>query len=321
MRNQEMRGLAGSGWAIPTALNFSVAAIHLLMNFYLLFFLPFFLLPINPWWALTLVPIAALSNPFWSLIHETVHDMFHPSSRINRAAGRVLSVFFGSPWRVLRLSHLLHHKLNRAPLEGTELYDAGESTRIKAGVGYYFQILGGLYLLEIISPLPFFLPRRLLRLLERRFTKREDLSGMLVRGLTQGGSVREMRVDGIAIAALFGLSAFCYGEHWRLLAMALEARAFLISFLDNVYHYRTPVNDVFYANNLRLPRLLARALLHFNLHGIHHRNPAIPWIRLPEVFEEQAKKFDGDYFAAAVRQLRGPVPLSDLPRWRPAANG
>lgn len=316
-----MEGSGPSARAIPAALNLSLAGMHLLMSLYLLFFLPIFLLPLNPWWALTLVPIAALSNPFWSLIHEAVHDMFHPSSRINKAAGRVLSVFFGSPWRVLRLSHLLHHKLNRTPLEGTELYDAGESTRIKAGVGYYFQILGGLYLLEIISPLPFFLPRRLLRLLERRFTKREDLSGMLVKGLMQGESVREMRVDGIAIAALFGLSAFCYGEHWRLLAMALVARAFLISFLDNVYHYRTPVNDVFYANNLWLPGLLASALLHFNIHGIHHRNPAIPWIRLPEVFEEQAKKFDGDFFTAAVRQLRGPVPLSDLPRWRPVANG
>ena len=221
---------------------------------------------------------------------------------------------------MLRLSHLLHHKLNRSPLEGTELYDAEKISWSKASIGYYFQILGGLYLFEVISPLPFLLPRRFLHLLEQRFTRRDDLSGMLVRSLMRDESVREMRVDGVAILVLFGTSAFCYGEHWQLLVMALIVRAFLISFLDNVYHYRTPVNDVFYANNLWLPRPLAKAFLHFNLHGIHHRNPTIPWVKLPETFGREARTFDGNYFSAAVRQLQGPVSLSALPQWRLAVD-
>ena len=63
-----------------------------------------------------------------------------------------------------------------------------------------------------------------------------------------------------------------------LLFLALLARGFLISFLDNVYHYETPVSDVFYAKNLRLAAPLAKLLLNFNFHGIHHVNPAIPWL-------------------------------------------
>ena len=306
--------------ALPYKLNVTLAAGHILINLYQFFILPLYFLPRSPWWALTLAPVAALNNPFWSLIHEAIHDMLHPSSRINAATGRVLSIFFGSPFRVLRFSHLMHHKFNRTPLEGTELYDPERSSRFRAAPGYYFQILGGLYLLEFISPLIFFLPRRLLRDLVRRFFAGETLGGILFRSLMGDGAIREMRTDGLAVFALFGLSAFCYGEYWGLLVAALAVRAFLISFLDNVYHYRTPVNDVFYANNLRLSRPLARMLLHFNLHGIHHRNTTVPWIKLPEVFGRESAQFGGDYFAAAVGQLWGPASLSELPQWRPAAD-
>jgi len=304
----------------PTGLNFYLAAGHLLANLYQFFLLPLYLLPLSGWWGLTLVPLALLSNSFWSLIHEAIHDSFHPASRINRLAGRLLSVFFGGPFCVLRLSHLLHHKFNRTPLEGTELYQPERGSRARAGVGYYLQILGGLYLIEAISSWPFFFPRKLLRLLERRFFSRDNLSGILWRSLMKDETIREVRLDGAVILALWGVSAVCYGGNWRLLAGALFLRAFLISFLDNVYHYRTPVNDIWYARNLRLPQWTARMLLHFNLHGVHHRSPALPWTLLPEAFAAQSGHYDGDYFVAALRQLSGPVPLSDLPAAGAAAH-
>jgi fatty acid desaturase len=302
--------------AIPTTLNLILAAFHILLNVFQLFLLPLYLLPLSPWWGLTLVPAAMLNNPFWSLIHEAIHDMLIPSSRVNQVLGRLLSVLFGSPFRVLRLSHLLHHKLNRSPLEGTELYDPNKTSWIRASAGYYFQILGGLYLLEVISPVPFFLPRRLLGRLNGRFFSRPTLSGMLMKGLLRDEAIQEMRRDGIAIVALFALSVVCYGEYWPLWVAALVARAFLISFLDNVYHYGTPVNDTFYADNLRLPDSMSVALLHFNLHGIHHRNPAIPWTGLPDMFQKDKKNYDGAYLTSAFRQLYGPVPLSELMRRR-----
>lgn len=312
---------ASSVKAIPRQLNHSLAAVHLLLNLYQFFVLPLYLLPLSPWWALTLVPVVALSNPFWSLIHEAIHDLFHPSSHVNALVGRLLAVFFGSPFRVLRLSHLMHHRLNRSPLEGTELYDRNKTSRMRAGLGYYFQILGGLYLFEFISSLPFFLPRKFLNFLVRRFFSGRTLAGMLVRSLVTEESIREIRVDGLMVLGLLGLSAACYGENWEFLGTALMARAFLISFLDNVYHYRTPLDDVLYADNLWLPRSLSRALLHFNLHGIHHRNPSIPWIRLPEIFAGESRRFDGSYVAAALRQLSGPISLWELPRCRDSVAG
>jgi fatty acid desaturase len=134
-----------------------------------------------------------------------------------------------------------------------------------------------------------------------------------MRNWTQDEALRENRIDGVFIVAWFGLSLICYGSYWPLLLAVLSARGFLISFLDNVYHYRTPVNDIFFARNLWLPNPLAAGLLNFNFHGIHHQNPAIPWISLPRVFRQQRQIFHGNYFTAAARQLRGPVALQDLP--------
>ncbi|MGZ8423516.1 MAG: hypothetical protein ACXWYD_01045 [Candidatus Binatia bacterium] len=71
------------------------------------------------------------------------------------------------------------------------------------------------------------------------------------------------------------------------------------------------------AKNLSLPGPLAGLLLNFNLHGIHHINPAISWIDLPKAFDAQAGKYHGGYFAAALRQLRGPMALQDLPQGAP----
>ena len=297
---------------IAVAVNLSLAGLHILANLYQFFLLPLFLFPSSPWWALTLLPLAALNNPFWSLLHEAIHDMFHPSRRINRWAGRLLAVFFGSPFLVLRLSHLLHHKLNRSPVEATELYAPEKTSKARASLGYFAHILGGLYLLELASPLLFFLPKAILRRMEKKYFSGADLPGNLMRGLMREEGIREMRVDGLVILALLAASAASYGARWPWLAVILLARAFLISFLDNVYHYGTPVDDTFYARNLSLPRVFSAGLLHFNLHGIHHRNPAIPWAGLSEAFRREAGVFEGNYFLAALSQFSGPLTRSEM---------
>jgi fatty acid desaturase len=300
--------------SIPAALNLSLAGLHVAVNLYQLFFLPLVLLPSSRWWALTLVPLALLNNPFWSLLHEAIHDMLHPSRRANRLAARLLAIFFGSPFLILRLSHLLHHKLNRSPVEATELYAPEKNSKARASVGYFAHILGGLYLLELASPLLFFLPRFVLRRMERKYFTGADLPGNLMRGLMRDEATREMRLDGLAVLALLAASAACYGVDWPMLAGVFLARAFFISFLDNVYHYGTPIDDTFYARNLSLPAVCSAGLLNFNLHGIHHRNPAIPWVGLPQVFRQQAAQFEGNYFSAAARQFCGPMKRSELSR-------
>lgn len=305
--------------AIPSAANIVLACFHALLNLYQLFVLPLWLLPADSLWGWTLVPAALLTNPFWSLIHEAIHDLFHPRRDVNAFFGRFLGALFGSPFRILRMSHLLHHKLNRLPIEGTEYYDRARSTRLAAAPGYYAQIFFALYLVEILSAILFLLPRGLLRWFKTRFISPQSVSALLLENWLRHEALREIRRDGVAILILFALSFYSYGARWPLLAAVLLARGFLISFLDNIYHYETPVSDVFYAKNLRLAPPLAKLLLNFNFHGIHHVNPAIPWLHLPRAFEAQSGRYAGTYFAAAARQLHGPIALQDLPQGDAAA--
>jgi fatty acid desaturase len=303
--------------ALPRIGNLALAVFHFSVNLYQFLILPLWLLPLDASWAWTLLPLAFLSNPYWSLIHEAIHDLFYPAPRINMLFGRAAAVLFGAPFRILRLSHLLHHKLNRTPAEATELFDPVNSSRLRAAGGYFFHILGGLYTVEFLSSILFLLPQRWIRGFNNRFINPESVSGILMQNWTGVEAIREIRTDGALVLSWFGLSCWCYGEQWPLLLALVAARGFLISFLDNVYHYRTPVNDVFYASNLWLPAVLGSLLLNFNLHGIHHQNPAIPWNRLPLMFHEGAAIYHGNYFTAALRQLHGPVGLTDLP-WAPS---
>lgn len=313
----EFAAFADRGRGIPAGLNLSLAIFYIAVSVYQFIFLPLRLLPSSLYWAWTLVPLAFLTNPFWSLIHEAIHDLFHPQRTVNSFFGRLLAILFGAPFRVLRMSHLLHHKLNRLPIEGTELYDRARRSRARAAPGYYFQITLGLYLFEIASPLFFFLPLPMLQYIHRRFMRPGSVAGLLMQNWLGRDSLREIRFDGALSLSWLTLAALCYGRFWPLFASVLLARAFLISFLDNVYHYATPVGDVFFAKNLRLPAPLERLLLNFNLHGMHHVNPAIPWSDLPVAFDAHAAKYHGGYFTAAWNQLRGPIALQDLPQGSP----
>jgi fatty acid desaturase len=315
---QDSVAFASRSGGLPGALNGLLAIFYIAVNVFQFIVLPTSLLPVTSNWGWLLLPLALLTNPFWSLIHEAIHDLFNANKSVNSFFGRLMAILFGSPFRILRLSHLLHHKLNRMPVEGTEYFDRDKGTKCAAAPGYFFQILLGLYLVEVVSPVYFLLPRRWLRKFKERYLKPQSMSAILMQNWLGAESLREIRRDGLVTICWLSVSFYLYGEHWPKLLAALLARGFLISFLDNVYHYATPVSDVFFAKNLRLPALPAKLLLNFNLHGIHHINPAISWINLPKAFDVQGGKYQGGYFAAALRQLRGPIALQDLPQGEPS---
>src|SRR5690242_11739620 len=139
-----------------------LAGLHTGVNIYQFLFVPAVLLPLNSHWGWTLLPLIALNNSYWSLIHESIHDLFNSNRAVNRFFGRAMSIMFGSPFQIVRLSHLLHHKRNRTPKEATEVYDPARASIGAVAFAYYFQILGGLYLGELLSPVLFFLPRRVI---------------------------------------------------------------------------------------------------------------------------------------------------------------
>ncbi|HEY2920553.1 MAG TPA: fatty acid desaturase, partial [Candidatus Binatia bacterium] len=287
--------------AIPEVPNFRLLLLHTAADFFQLFVLPIFLLPRSIWWGLAIAPIAALNNPLWALIHECIHDAFYPSARVNKAAGRWLSILFGSPFEILRLTHLSHHKFNRSPLEkGTEMYEPNDTSRFVAACKYYMYILCGVYLLEVCSAWIFLAPNTICQKFGQRLAASGDRQERwLAKKFLDAKRLREIRIDGLAILLLYGASVYCYGaHHWKPLASIIAVRALLISLLDNIYHYGTPLKVTISGHNLWLPRFLAAGLLYFNYHRIHHAYPNVPWTGLPWLYARRSDHCDDNFFYA-----------------------
>lgn len=300
--------------AIPQAPNIRLLLLHTAAGFFQLFILPVCLLPKSVWWSLAMVPIAALNNPLWALMHECIHDAFHPSARVNKAAGRWLSILFGSPFQILRLTHLSHHKFNRSPLEkGTEMYEPNDTSRLAAAIKYYFYILCGVYVLEVCSAWIFFAPDNVCRKFGRRLVAKGDpQERWLAAKFLDAKRLHEVRTDGLAVLLLYGASVYCYGGHWNSLVILIVVRAVLISLMDNVYHYGTPTKVTISGHNLSLPRFLASGLLNFNFHRIHHTHPNVPWTGLPQIYAQSCDHCDYKFFVALFRQFLGPLPVEQL---------
>jgi len=308
--------------AINYPVNYALSVIHLALNIFVLFLFPLLLLP-NPGAAVWIVlAISCTSNSLFSLFHEAIHRSLAPTARLpllglsmNDLLGRVLGVFFGSPFDFVGTAHVTHHSVNRTPDEHVEVYDE-PITRAKRRsfvIGYYFFLLGGLYKAELIVPMLFCLPRNVVQPMLTNAFQADPMAGQVLRRIFRSPyHFRAIRIDASVILASIALSAVLYGRYWWILAVHLLIRAFLISFLDYLYHYGSPLGDRLHGYNLQLPRWLSPVILNFNYHGIHHRFPALPWRSLRRVFVDEALVFDNDYVTQAVSQLKGPMTREGL---------
>jgi fatty acid desaturase len=251
----------------------------------------------------------------WALLHEAIHHNLATHAGLNVALGRGLAILHGSPFRVLQLGHLLHHRYSRTLRERTEVYDAARTTRLRVAPAYYARLLGGLYMGELLANLLCLLPAPLLARLHARVDKPDSVLGTLVGSLTAAPRrLREVRVDALLVLTIHGASAILYAGYWPVLAAALGLRALLISLNDNVYHYGTALDDVRYAKDLEAPRALSALMLNFNLHGAHHDDPRLAWHRLPAMTRASGSHEIEAWLSAVVAQFRGPLAAGALQR-------
>ena len=256
------------------------------------------------WW-LALIP-ALFSNPHWLLIHEAIHGLLFKSRTSNEFAGRLLCILIGSPLGLLRAGHLLHHKFSRTALDRTEVVDYKEKGAVLHSLGYYGWILGGLYFTEVLGSLVALLPGGWVRAM----SKNSSLGQRLVEMLLSSRSMKIIRLDAMAALACFVAAFWFYGDYWYVLLTALLMRGLLISMLDNVYHYSTPLDNPRYALNLSAPAPMRWFLLNANYHGIHHENPRVPWDNLAEKYRNlpAERKETVPLGRQWLRQLKGPIP-------------
>lgn len=300
-------GHAPAGWHTLWSLWLVTAAVLAALTQLVL--LPVVLLPADPAWAWLLVPLALLTTPLWSVLHEAIHGGLLPDRRWNDRCGRLLAVSYGAPFVLLKTGHLMHHRYSRTRRERTEIYDPGRRRAATVAPGYFARLLGGLYLTESACVLLAPAPRALWRRLARRFDSPESVTAMVLDSVASR-HLRAFRLDSAAVVAVYALAFWAYGRHWWALALAVLGRALLISVADNAYHYGTRLDAPLEAMNLRLPRLLEGYVLAFNLHNVHHQHPGLPWYALRATFVADGDRYHLGWFAAVFRQFRGPIPAT-----------
>jgi fatty acid desaturase len=305
-----MAASRAGGACVPAGRNLLLAGILVAVQCWTFVGVPL-LLPLSPWWGLGVLPAVLATVTFWALIHEGIHRHLHPDAKVNDGLSRLLSVLFGAPFRILRTGHLGHHQLNGRACERPEL-QAPPDAPLAARAVFYARLTAGVYLSELAGNLLGYLPARLReRIVRSAFyegvAEAAGAADAAARAFGTARAVRELRIDGAAALLVLAAAAWLYGEHWGWLAAALAGRAFLVSLMDNAFHYGGPLGDPHSAHNLALPGWLAAAFLHFNLHRVHHRHPNLPWTSLPGALARDGDRLDAPFLPAVLGQFRGPI--------------
>jgi len=297
-------------------LNAGLCVVALALSATALFVVPLVVLPYSTAAAVALLATAVLATPFHgALLHEAIHGKLLAGERGNRVAGRALATCFGVAFEVVRYGHLAHHRFNRHALDRPDVLDGDKP--VAARIGYYINLLGGVYALEVLSTLASLLPRRLLLpRIGRLAAGGEPSLVAVINGMQRAvADVRltRARFDCAIAIGLYGMAAFLYGAAWPLLVIVVGLRGIIISVFDNAPHYGTPPTSRAPVYNLRLSRWAAAVMLNQNLHGIHHRRPGLSWQALPASFAADGAGYDGSFAGAVLRQFRGPLPPAPMP--------
>lgn len=299
--------------AIPARLNAGLAAGFVALSLFQLFGLPVLIQARGVWWALLLLPCTLGTTTNWALIHEAIHGLLMPDKKANDACGRILAIFFGSPFESLRFPHLLHHHMNGMTGDRPEYYDGASTSRGGAALTYFPKLVLGIYTVECAGTFLCLLPRPLLRKVIRAFPRAHENDSRAETYLLEPRRLSRLRRDSLAIIAIYALAFWLYARWWPLFALSILGRGVLVSVADNAYHYGAPLGaGARSAYNLELRG--AKAILNFNLHQVHHLHPTLPWNGLPAAFARDGSRYHVGYLTAMLRQFEGPISDRDYAR-------
>lgn len=263
---------------------------------------------INIWFkALIIILFCLMMQGVFSFMHECFHHNAHPNKRINWFTGWLSSTMFGTSYTLFRINHLGHHVRNRTRAELVDYIYPDESP-LRKTVIYYTGILGGIWLGgfvgSIVLPL---LPYNVVKTLEARSEDNTYLTAF------KDFSPRDwtlMRLE-LALSVVFWVIAILiFNWDWRSLFVAYAAFAFSWSWLQWVYHVRTPIDVVEGTYNLRVPTPIRWLFLNFNYNLTHHRDASYHWQELHEVSDRDEMQ---PLWYRLIRMVLPPRPLPEDP--------
>lgn len=305
-------------YALPLKRNFLISIILIIENCFILFAMPWVIHSTSTilWILLADIICIRATNLQWHITHEAVHGMLMKPRWLNECFGNALGALFFTSFSVARFGHLNHHRNNRIADTQEVYYDRNRPNTLN----YYFEILGGFFLLyEFLLVFLAWAPKRFIRnTISNLATKYEGkpqhtMYVELQRIANSDRTIRLVRRESILLVAVLAGSIYSYAALLPIWLGYFFIRAFFVSYLNNMPHYRNSIQtDINASDNAYLPKWLAYCYLNFNYHRQHHTYPKAPWTELPKLFTAMNDRFDCHYFAVYLQQLKGPVYYQEL---------
>lgn len=292
--------------SIPWMLNIALTLSAISVSLFLLWFASH-----TRWWGWALVAAVVFSytnNTTFSLLHESVHGIFHPNRTINEWFGRLNAAFFPTALTFQRIFHLGHHRRNRTDAELFDYYSPHDNRFLK--YVQWYGILTAVYwvvspvacLLYLLCPWVLHLP--LFRGDHSKIAQQTGADAMLsgfenAPGLHIRSEILFSILVQAAMVYLLDLTLFgwllCYG------AFALNWSS--LQYADHAWSVRNVYDGAW---NLKVNKAVQYVFLNYHHHRAHHQNPQVSWIHLSRYvdFSEDRPSFLKMY----LRMWLGPRP-------------
>lgn len=305
-------------FTLPLKRNFILSLFLIIENCLILFALPWIFHSIETLIILLVIDIICIrvTNLHWHVTHEAVHGLLMKPRWLNELFGTLLGALFFSSFSIARFGHLNHHRNNRYADTQEVYYDAKKPNTFN----YYFEILGGFFivyefLLVFLAWAPANVTRKIITYnIKRKEGQHDQAIYTDLKKLTDNPrTIKKVRCESLLLTLALICSVFSYASVWAVWLGYFFVRAFFVSYLNNMPHYRNSIQkNINASDNAYLPKWLALCYLNFNYHRQHHCYPKAPWTALPQLFIEMNDKFDGHYFKTYAKQLKGPVYYLDI---------
>ncbi len=252
------------------------------------------------------IAFSYVNNTIFSLLHESVHGVFHSSASLNALFGRWLAAFFPTSFTLQRFFHLGHHSRNRSAAERFDYIAPGENALLK-NVQWYGILTGLYWLLPPLSCLVYFLMPRVFssRLFENE-TSHQSGADAMVDHIERLPSAT-VRTEFLFAALWQATLSWALDLSWSAWALCYAAFAVNWSSLQYADHAWSPLDPLRGAWNLRVNAVVRWLFLNYHHHRAHHENPKVPWIHLPGLVDRAEPR--PSFLRIYLSMWRGPRPL------------
>jgi fatty acid desaturase len=258
---------------------------------------------VSSWWSLAGLALAfgIIMNSVYSIIHEAEHAMLFTNRRWNDVGGAIMALFFPAPFHLIRQGHLGHHFRNRSDDEAFDFYFEGDH-RLWRCLVLYGILTGCYWIVVVLSNVVFlFMPFAA----NKKYWNFDRPSHAFMESLNPNYR-RLIQLECLAAIILHALLIWWF--HIPLLNYAIMYFGFGLTWsaMQYVHHYGTERHVTRGARNLRLWEPIDRLWLNHNWHLVHHENPTVPWIHLPEIGTTTQPQKRGFLLWSYFKMWRGP---------------